>query len=80
MPSCGGGDAAAECLGKILLENTTLRFLDISDNKITHKGVTKLSEGLYKNHTLAVLFLHWNNLDYRGGHALARMLAVNDEL
>ena len=45
----------ASYIKTMLMENTTLPYLDIGDNKIGDDGVGKISKGLQHNNTLTKL-------------------------
>jgi len=51
----GLGFEGAMQLEETLCENVTLRFLDVSNNRINWEGVTYVARGLKNNSTLKVL-------------------------
>lgn len=55
-------DSACEALANMLVKNTRLRHLDISENGIGISGCTSLCRGLAKNKSLVFLGIQWNDL------------------
>ena len=51
----GFADVGARILGDSLSTNTTLTDLDLSNNRISHRGLAALSAGLDKNSALTTL-------------------------
>ena len=54
-------------LAEGLLSNDSVRFLNLSHNKITHVGAKSIKTLLEASKALRVLFLHWNELGADGG-------------
>jgi len=61
-------------LAQALIENTTVRLLDLSCNQLGSKGVMLLCESLKGNKTLQSLFLNSNNVSSEGAYAMADLL------
>ncbi len=64
------GDQGAAAFARALKENSTLRWLDLSDNQITAKGAALLAKALKSNHTLLWLKLKGNPIGHEGKEAL----------
>jgi len=61
-------------LAQGLIDNTTVRLLDLSCNQLGSKGVMLLCEALKGNKTLQSLFLNQNNISSEGAYAVADLL------
>ena len=61
-------------LAQALIDNTSVKLLDLSCNQLGSKGVMLLCESLKGNHTLQSLFLNSNNVSSEGAYALADLL------
>ena len=51
------------------MENTTLKHLDISDNKIEDDGVRDIMEGMQQNYTLTELWLYDCKISVKGNYS-----------
>jgi len=80
LEGCHLNDIAIKPLAQALVNNSSLRLLDISRNRLREAGANDLAQMLAINNTLSVLFLHWNRLQPKGGMALARALVKNNTL
>uniref|UniRef100_A0A8D0KPW6 Leucine rich repeat containing 34 n=1 Tax=Salvator merianae TaxID=96440 RepID=A0A8D0KPW6_SALMN len=67
-----------ERLCDALYENTTLRYLDLSCNKITRDGVRFLGQMLKRNATLEILDLNYNRIEDDGAFYLSDALATHN--
>lgn len=61
-------------LAQGLIDNTTVRLLDLSCNQLGSKGVMLLCEAFKGNKTLQSLFLNQNNISSEGAYAVADLL------
>jgi Ran GTPase-activating protein (RanGAP) involved in mRNA processing and transport len=61
-----------------LIDNTSLRLLDLSSNRVGSKGVMLLCEALKGNSTLNSLFLDTNGISSEGAYALSDLLLDRD--
>ena len=52
----------------MLMVNRTLKYLDISDNKIQDDGVRDIMEGLQHNDTLTTLQLYECEISVKGNY------------
>jgi NLR family CARD domain-containing protein 3 len=57
-----------------LVDNSSLRLLNLSFNKLGSKGVMLICESLRSNTTLQSLFLDANNVENDGAYAIADLL------
>jgi len=80
LDECGLGDKGAENLGEKLCYNEKLRFLDISNNNIKAQGAIDFGRWVAPNGKLAVLFMHWNPIGFKGGEAIAKILQTNNAI
>ncbi|ORZ31269.1 hypothetical protein BCR44DRAFT_138996, partial [Catenaria anguillulae PL171] len=78
--SIGLWDNAIAAIGDGLAINTSLRYLDLRNNKIGPSGTQRLTQGLKVNQTLLALDLRWNNCGHLGGLALADLFQFNSTL
>lgn len=61
-------DTGVSELGKWLAQSSCpLKYLDISDNQITHRGARNLADSLRKNHSLTHINFSRNALKAKGG-------------
>ncbi|KAJ6660971.1 hypothetical protein lerEdw1_016991 [Lerista edwardsae] len=67
-----------ERLCEALYENHTLRYLDLSCNKITRDGVRFLGELLKRNNTLEILDLNFNRIEDDGAFYLSEALTTHN--
>ena len=61
-------------LAQGLIDNTTVRMLDLSCNQLGSKGVQLICESIKGNKTLQSLFLNSNNVSSEGAYAVADLL------
>lgn len=61
-------------LAQGLIDNTTVRLLDLSSNQLGSKGVMLLCESLKGNKNIQSLFLNSNNVSSDGAFAVADLL------
>ncbi|KAI9149835.1 Leucine-rich repeat-containing protein 45 [Blastocladiella emersonii ATCC 22665] len=73
-------DEVMGALGDALAINTSLRTLDLRNNKIGPAGTELLAQGLRTNRTLLTLDMRWNNSGWLGGTALATLFQFNSTL
>ena len=73
-------DAGAEVLAQALHHNSTLEWLDLSNNSINDAGANALAQVLCHNPTLEWLNLSNNNISDTGVEALAQALYHNSTL
>ena len=64
----------------VLRVNTSLTFLDLSDNSIGDEGASSLSEALRVNTSLTSLHLSCNSIGGEGASSLSEALRVNTSL
>lgn len=69
------GSKGAERISKALLENKSLRELDLSWNEIDSKGAEYISKALLKNKSLQKLDLSYNKIDFKGGEHISKLLS-----
>ena len=74
------GDSGAASLSQALSGNTTLTYLNLSNNTIGASGAASLSQALSVNTTLTNLNLKWNMVGDSGGVSLSQALSVNSTL
>ena len=67
-------------LANAIAKNTTLKVLDLHNNKIVPEGMKQLADALKKNNTLQELDLSKNKIGGEGAGYIADMLAVNETL
>ncbi|ORY46887.1 RNI-like protein [Rhizoclosmatium globosum] len=75
----GLGPKGAEAVAAVLESNSTIVYLDLSDNWIESGGAT-IGRSLQINRTLTFLNLANNKLSLQGGTEMAEMLAFNGTL
>ena len=80
LDDCGLGNEGAQYICTSLGSNVSVKFLDISRNKIGLLGAPYVKKMMVDNKTMTILFMHWNPLTPRGGQLIAQALAVNDQL
>jgi len=51
--------------------------LDLSKNEIRENGAKDIAQMIVGNTSLAVLFLHWNKIQSKGGSYIAKAMAKN---
>ena len=74
-------DAGAKALAHVLNHNSTLKRLDMSNNKISDAGTVALAQALYCNSTLMWLELDGNDgIGEEGTHQLVQALTVNKSI
>lgn len=64
------GVVVIEQFWRMLIKNTTIRFLDLDDNRLGPEWGVKLASALVRNNTLIQLSLRNNRLDAHAGEAL----------
>lgn len=64
------GVVVIEQFWRMLIKNTTLRFLDLDDNRLGPEWGVKIASALVRNNTLIQLSLRNNRLDAHAGEAL----------
>lgn len=74
------GDSNTSIICESLLKNETLTYLNLSKNEITNHGLKSLISLLTFNHSINILFLHWNRILGKGGSKLAQALGTNTSL
>lgn len=74
------GDKPIILLSKVLLDNRSLKYLNISRNNVTDIGASAVAKMLSKNDVLNVLFMHWNKIREVGGHNIAKALQTTPSL
>jgi hypothetical protein len=57
-----------------LIENTSLKLLDLSSNRLGSKGTMLLCEALKGNKSLNSIFLNTNGISSEGGYAISDLL------
>mmetsp|Transcript_24650 Transcript_24650/g.44730 ORF Transcript_24650/g.44730 Transcript_24650/m.44730 type:complete len:1868 (-) Transcript_24650:3021-8624(-) len=77
---CTHTDVACKLLGHPLKENTFVTTLNFGNGRITDKGVSALSEGLFMNRTLHTLSLANNELTSEGARSMSAVLLCNTVL
>ena len=81
LEECAIGDEGFVHFGTLLSDkNASLVHLDVSKNKISHKGSNEFFELFKQNKRMKVLQMHYNPLGYRGSKMLAEMLQINQSL
>lgn len=78
--SLGVIDSGMQLLAEGLSANSTLRQLDLRNNRIGPSGFISLAHALHANTTLRTLDLRWNMGGTAGGRALAEALATSGSL
>ncbi len=73
-------DVAMWSIGRLLVVNRTITYLNLSGNKIGDLGVKELVRALDDNTTLRTLDLHKNQITARGAEYIADMFGKNDTL
>ena len=63
-----------------VLDNQTLRELDLSKNNLGDEDVAEIAAGLAHNTSLETLDLSWNNIGIKGGIALFDALKINTSI
>ena len=74
------GYVECDVIAKMLTENTTVTWLNLSDNKLDSKCADKISEGLCINNTLKYLDLSFNKLDSECADKICEGLRNNNTL
>ena len=67
-------------LANAIAKNTTLKVLDLHNNKILPEGMKQLADALKSNNALQELDLSRNKIGSEGAQYVAEMLAVNETL
>ena len=79
LSGCGINDDGIRCIHSGLMKNSTLKYLDISDNHITLLGMKLIVESLFGNYT--ILQIEWENNDFtKDGDAYAAIETISDLL
>jgi len=68
----------AICIKTLLMENKTITFLDIDDNKIYDEGAAVISEGLQCNHALTTLRISICGLSVEGSIVVRFVCGLDD--
>ena len=71
------GDLVLNQLIDGLIYNRSIRFLNLSHNKITAVGARFIKHYLIDNSTIKVLLLHWNRFGAKGSKRIAKALVSN---
>jgi len=66
------------CIKTLLMENKTITFLDIRENKIYDEGAVVISEGLQNNHTLTTLWIWGCGLSVEGSVVVRFVCGLDD--
>jgi Leucine Rich repeat len=74
------GDEGSANIAIALLQNRTLKTLELDKNRISDPGSLSLATALYENATLTHLSLNGNNIGPAGALALAEMFKTNSSL
>ena len=77
MEGCGVGVDGADHIGKMLLHNKSITFIDLSINHIKDDGVKMLVEHLMTNTTLKHLDLESNGITSIGAGHLSKLFTCN---
>jgi Leucine-rich repeat (LRR) protein len=80
LQSCEAYAAGATHISNMMLHNKHLRRLNISDNRIGHKGAAAVAKALAASPSLKVLNLAKNDLGEEGGTVIGEALASNTTL
>ena len=78
--SCGFHGFGSECVADMLLENKTLKYLNISNNDIGDDGITTITCSIEVNTTLIQLKIYDGGYGCKGLEAVNKMLMVNKTL
>lgn len=83
LPDSILGDTGAIALAEILKQNTTVRFINLSHNKIGEEGIVALVEAIKQNATIELVVLEGIDLTVKGSVAInevwERIRAVMEE-
>ena len=71
------GDAGADIIIEALIENYSLKILNLSSNLLTDNITFKINRLLTENNCLKELYLYWNRITRTGGDAIFTALADN---
>ena len=77
MRECGVGVDGADHIGKMLLYNKSITYVDLSNNNIKDDGVKMLVEHLMSNATLKQLGLGANDITSIGAGYLSKLFTCN---
>eukprot|EP00667_Euglena_gracilis_P032171 EG_transcript_48593 len=80
LPECRLGPEGARSLAATVMQNTTLRSLDLRDNHIGDEGTVALAVALRTNSALQKVNLRGNCAGPEGSKALAEALLTNATL
>jgi len=70
LPDSILGDAGAIALAEILKQNTTVRLIDLSHNKIGEEGIVALVEAIKQNATIELVVLEGIDMTEKGAVAI----------
>ena len=70
LPDSILGDTGAIALAEILKQNTTLRFINLSYNKIGEEGIVALVEAIKQNATIELVVLEGIDMTEKGAVAI----------
>jgi hypothetical protein len=71
---------AGALLKNLVTKNSIITELVLRGNKLSDKDMEHITEGVIENVTLQSLDLSYNNIQYRGAVAIAKILSHNSEL
>lgn len=71
------GDICADIIIEALIENSSLKILNLSSNLLTDNITFKINRLLTENNCLKELYLYWNRITRTGGDAIFTALADN---
>lgn len=74
------GNSSCTALGEVLGKYNVISQLNLGKNKISAKGLSRLTESLEKNKSLEKLNLRLNPLENEGVEVLSRSLELNHSL
>ena len=77
MSECGVAVDGADHIGKMLLHNKSITFVNLSSNNIKDDGVKMLVEHLMSNATLKQLDLQYNDITSIGAGYLSKLFTCN---
>lgn len=73
-------DNACEAVANMLVKNTRLRHLDISENGIGISGCTAICRGLARNKSLIFIGIQWNDLTNDCARRIGEAIVTNTSL
>jgi hypothetical protein len=74
LPECEIGPAGAQCLGKALTQNETVKILNLDFNRLGDEGAANLGDGLKWNSTLEKVTMKYNEIGPIGGECIAKFI------